>query len=556
MQPPSSSPAAPVVAPLAKPVGNLAGLRTYFRADAGSGFLVFLIALPLCLAISKASDFPPVAGILTAIIGGLIVSLLGGTELTIKGPAAGLIVIAIGAVDELGKGDAMLGYKLTLAVIVVAGVLQILFGMLRSGVLSDFFPSAAVHGMMAAIGLTIIIKQLFVLTGVKAVSKDAFGLIGELPHAFGTLNPEVFIIGAVSLGLLFGLAALAARSAVVKRVPAPLLVLLVAIPLGRFFDLSHEHSYLFLDHHNYQLGPDFLVKLPSSLLSAVTFPDFSQVLSGPSVKYIVMFALVGSLESLLSNKAVELLDPYQRKSDMNRDLLATGIGNTLCGLVGGLPMISEIVRSSANVANGAQTRWANFFHGLFLLLFVTFAGTLIMQIPLAALAAMLVFTGFQLASPKEFTRMWHVGGEEFAIFLITIFFTLNTDLLVGIGAGVVAKYVIHLFRGLPLNRTFRASVTLDSHEDGSYHHLAVHDAAVFTNYLSLKNHLDALPTGQHVVVNLANTKLVDHTALENLHRFQADYAVTGGTLELVGLDAHRPRSEPPMVAHVMPKAIA
>lgn len=550
MQTPTST----VAAPGEKPAGNLASLGRYFRSDAVSGFLVFLIALPLCLAISKASGFPPVAGILTAIIGGLLVSFMGGTELTIKGPAAGLIVIAIGAVDDLGKGDAMLGYKLTLAVIVVAGVLQILFGLLRSGVLSDFFPSAAVHGMMAAIGLTIIIKQLFVLTGVKPVSKEAFGLIGELPQAFSALNPEVFIIGGVSLLILFGLAALGARAAIVKRIPAPLVVLVVAIPLARFFDLSHEHTYLFLDHHNYQLGPDFLVKLPTSLLSAITPPDFSQIFSAVSIKYIVMFALVGSLESLLSNKAVDILDPHKRKSDMNRDLLATGIGNTLCGLVGGLPMISEIVRSSANVANGAQTRWANFFHGLFLLLFVSFAGALITQIPLAALAAMLVFTGFRLASPKEFAHMWHVGGEQFVIFLITIFFTLKTDLLVGIGAGIVTKYLIHLFRGLPLNRTFRASVTLDSHADGSYHLLTVHDAAVFTNYLSLKKHLDALPAGQHVEVNLANTKLVDHTVLENLHRFQADYAATGGTAELTGLDEHRPASNYPTAARHKPRS--
>jgi MFS superfamily sulfate permease-like transporter len=519
-----------------KPIGNLAGLRTYFRADAVSGFLVFLMALPLCLAIAKASGFPPVAGLLTAIIGGFVATLIGDSELTIKGPAAGLIVVAAVAVEELGKGDAMLGYKLTLATIVVAGVLQVLFGLLRSGGLGDLFPSAAVHGMMAAIGLLIIARQAYVLSGVPAIAKAPFHLLAGIPHALATANPEVLLIGSVSLLILFGLPYLKP----LKRVPAPLVVVLVAIPLGRYFNLGHAHTYLFLDHHHhYQLGPQFLVKLPASLLAAVTLPDFSQVFSSTSFKYIVMFALVGSLESLLSTKAIELIDPARRRSNTNRELLAIGVGNTLAGMVGGLPMISEMGRSSANVANGARTRWANFYHGVFLLGFVTFAAGLISQIPTAALAALLIFTGCRLASPKEFRQMLHGGGEQLAIFLITIFVTLATNLFIGIGAGMLAQYVLHLFRGLPLRSTFRARVLIDSHEDGSYHHVAVQDAVVFTNYPSLRRHLDGLPTGQHIVLNLSNTRLVDHTVLENLYRFQADYNADGGKLELTGLNRHR-----------------
>lgn len=306
------------------PKPGLAGLRQNWKSDLSSGFLVFLIALPLCLGVSMASGFPPVAGIFTAIIGGLIVTFLGGSQLTIKGPAAGLIIIALGAVTELGQGDAMLGYRLTLAVVVVSGIFQIIFGWIKSGVLADFFPSAAVHGMLAAIGIIIIAKQLFSMIGVKTEANETLELFAELPHAFTEINPDIAIIGGISLLIMFLFPLF--KHKFLKMLPAPLIVILVAIPLGIYFDLEHEHKYLFLDGHEYRLGPRFLVTLPENLLSAITFPDFSQVFSMVSLKYIIMFALVGSLESLLSTKAIDGLDPYKRKSNINKDLIGVGIG--------------------------------------------------------------------------------------------------------------------------------------------------------------------------------------------------------------------------------------
>jgi MFS superfamily sulfate permease-like transporter len=528
------------------PAAGLAGLKENFKSDALSGFLVFLIALPLCLAISKASGFPPVGGILTAIIGGLVVTFLGGSELTIKGPAAGLIVIAVGAVEELGKGDPMVGYKLALGVVVVAGIIQVVFGLLRSGVLGDFFPSAAIHGMMAAIGITIILKQIFILTGVKPEGKEAFDLITEIPGAFVNMNPEIFIIGGVSLLILFLFPLV--KNKTFKKIPAPLVVILVAIPLGRYFDLSHEHTYLFLNNHNYTIGPKFLVELPDNLLSAITFPDFSQITSFTSIKYIIMFALVGSLESLLSTKAIDMLDPYKRKSNMNRDLIGIGVGNTLAGLIGGLPMISEIVRSSANVNNGAKTRWANFFHGLFLLVFVAFAGAVITQIPVAALAAMLIYTGFRLASPKEFAHTYHKGAEQLIIFLVTIIVTLATDLLVGIAAGIVTKLGIHLFNGMPLRSMFKPLVEVRKHDNEEFYQVFVTDAAVFSNYLNFKKYLDAIPRQKHIVVNFSEARLVDHTVMEHLHHYENDYVAQGGKFEIVGLHEHKPVSLHPLAA--------
>lgn len=520
------------------PQAGLSGLRQYWKADLISGFLVFLIALPLCLGISMASGFPPVAGIFTAIIGGIVVSFFGGSQLTIKGPAAGLIVIALGAVTELGQGDPMLGYKLTLAVIVVAGILQMIFGWIKSGILADFFPSAAVHGMLAAIGVIIAAKQLFTLIGVKPESHETLDLLAELPSGFAQLNPEIALIGLISLLIMFSFPLI--KHPLLKKIPAPLVVILIAIPMGRYFDLEHEHTYLFLDGHEYSIGPKFLVTLPDSLLAAVTFPDFSQLLTGTSIKYIIMFALVGSLESLLSSKAIDSLDPYKRKSNMNRDLLGVGVGNTLAGLIGGLPMISEIVRSSSNINNGGKTWWSNVFHGLFLLIFVAFFPFLIHQIPLAALAAMLIYTGYRLASPKEFYKTYQIGKEQLAIFLITILVTLGTDLLLGIAAGIIAKILMHLKNGLPLKNIFKPLFTVT--REGEVYVVDVFHSAVFSNYIMLKKSLDALPKGKHLTLDFTNANLVDHTVMENLYHYQHDYEHEGGVFDMRGMDHLEKRS--------------
>jgi MFS superfamily sulfate permease-like transporter len=506
------------------------------RRDALSGFLVFLIALPLCLGIAMASGFPPVSGILTAIIGGVVVSFLGSARLTIKGPAAGLIVIALGAVTELGAGDAELGYRRALAVGVVAGIVQIVLALVRAGVIRDLMPPSVVHGMLAAIGVIIISKQAHTMLGVAPQAKGPLGLIAEIPHSLMNANPELVAIGGIGLLILFGMPRL--RVPRVRRVPAALVVLLVTIPLGMFFDLDHEHTYT-LAAHQYSEGPQYLVTLPGNLLSAIASPDFSAIGSGTSIRYIVMFSLVGSIESLLSVSAVDSLDRAKRTSSANRDLFATGVGNTLAAAIGGLPMISEIVRSKANIDSGATSPWSNFFHGLFLLVMVAVIPGLLHQIPLAALAAMLVFTGFRLASPSEFRHVRQIGPIQLLLFVTTLLVTLATDLLVGVGVGVVLKVVLHIACGVPVRYLFKAPIV--ARREGEELILEVHGAAVFTNYLGLKRRLDELDDSvRRVVIDFSDAVLVDHTVLEKLHLMSQEW--TDRTLELKGLDGHRPRS--------------
>jgi MFS superfamily sulfate permease-like transporter len=530
------------------PVGTPANLMRYLKYDVLSGFLVFLIALPLCLAISLASGYPAIAGVFTAIIGGICGALFSNSELTIKGPAAGLIVIAIGCVTDFGftggrdPAADLAAYRMALAVGVAAAVAQIVFALLKSGVLGEFFPTAAVHGMLAAIGVIIIAKQVPVAVGLKATG-EPLELIREIPQTLLHMNPEIALIGAVSLLILFGKPLI--RNRFVARVPAPMLVILVAIPLGTLFDLSHEHTYTF-HGHNFDVGEQHLVNVPFSMFSAITTPDFSALTQSTAWKWVLMYALIGSLESLLSAKAIDLLDPWKRKTNLNRDLLAVGAGNLASACVGGLPMISEIVRSRANIDNGARTRYANLFHGVFLLLCVALLPALIHRIPLAALAAMLIYTGFRLAHPREFLHVLQIGPEQLLVYVSTIIGVLATDLLVGIGIGIAVEVLINIVNGLPLRSLFKPFVEIVEEDEHTWCIAASH-SAVFSNWLLFRKEIihAGLIHGKNVVVDLSETRLVDHSVMSKLHELERDFERQGLRLEVVGLDNHRPLSKHP-----------
>jgi MFS superfamily sulfate permease-like transporter len=531
------------------PKTGLAGLLENWRADALSGFLVFLIALPLCLGISMASGFPPQAGIITAIVGGLFVSRINGSFVTIAGPAAGLIVVILDSVQALGGGDAKAGYHYTLAAIVCASVIQTLMGVMKAGKMSAFFPSSAVHGMLAAIGIIIMAKQVHVMLGVKPDAQTLFETIGAIPASLRDMNPEVAIIGG--LGLLILIAWSLVKNRRLKMIPAPLVVVIVGMALAQYFDLDDEHIYLFLPdypflpHHEYTIGPKFLVSIPQNFLSGFAFPDFSLIGSSMFWQQVFAICLVGSLESLLSAAAVDKLDPYKRTSDLNRDVAAVGFGNIICGLIGGLPMIAEIVRSSANVNNGARTGWANFFHGLFLLIFVALFPRVIHEIPLASLAALLVFTGYRLASPLEFKKTLAIGWDQLAVFVITIVGVLATDLLIGVAIGIAAELLFHVWRSVNWAQVFKLRRDVVETEPGVYH-VRIGGAAFFANYLALKGDLAKLPRGKTVICDLAESWCVDHTVMENLHDFCEDYEATGGRAEIRGLDHHVATSKHPL----------
>ena len=530
------------------PQGTLEGLGRNWKADALSGFLVFLIALPLCLAISLACGYPAIAGIFTAIIGGILSAFISNSELTIKGPAAGLIVVALGCVTEFGyTGGAdvtadIQAYRLALGVGVAAGVIQILFGFFKAGILGEFFPTSAVHGLLASIGVLVIATQFPIMLGVQGEGAPLERL-AAIPGYFMEMNPVIALIGGISLLIMVGFTFI--KNPKLKIIPAPMLVLLIAVPLGMYFDIGREQiiSYGGQDH---SLGPRFLVDVPNNMFSALTFPDFSGVMTMVGFKYIVMFSLIGSVESLLSAKAVDQIDPWRRKTNFDKDLLAVGIGNTVAAFVGGLPMISEIVRSKANIDNGARTRFANMFHGIFLLAFVALVPALIDRIPLAALAAMLVFTGFRLASPQEFKHMYQVGREQLIVFVSTILGVLATDLLVGIGIGILVKAIIHVLNGTPLGSLFKSNLQVSEGDSGTAT-IKVNKSAVFSTWISLKRCIER-QTKNSVVIDFSETKFVDHTVLANLDVLQREFEENDRELSIVGLDRHQRLSSHPLAA--------
>ena len=533
------------------PRGNLAGLRANVKADVLSGFLVFLIALPLCLGIALACGYPAISGIFTAIIGGVLATFFSNSELTIKGPAAGLIVIAIGCMMEFGftggnPAADYQAYRLALGVGVAAGIIQILFGVFRVGILGEFFPTAAIHGLLAAIGLIIIAKQFPIMMGLSSEGTP-LELLANIPTFVMEMNPKIGLIGIVSLLILFGYTLI--KNPKLKVVPAPMIVLFVAVPMGLFFNLGGDENYVFKDQ-TYSLTTKFLVNVPDNMFSALTFPDFSGLTTSIGIKYVIMFALIGSLESLLSAKAIDEIDPWKRKTNMDRDMLAVGIGNTLAAFVGGLPMISEIVRSKANIDNGARTRFANMFHGLFLLVFVALIPGLINQIPLAALGALLVFTGFRLASPLEFVHMYHLGKDQFIIFVSTIIGVLATDLLMGIAIGIGVKVVIHIYNGAPIPSFFKLNVEVTLQDDNTAI-IVVRDSAIFSTWIPLRKHLDRfLQEGKDVTLNLAETRLVDHTVMAKLNEWANEFEEQDRKLLVKGLEQHVPMSDDDVAAHV------
>lgn len=506
-------------------------LQQHWGADAVSGFMVFLLALPLSLGIAKASGFPAAMGVLTAMVGGLATVWFRVAPLTIKGPAAGLITICAGAVADFGGGDT--GWKIACAAVVVAAVLQLAFALLKFGSLSDFFPHSAVHGMLAAIGIIIIAKQVPVLLGDDPAlykGEGPIALLLDIPRFVLHAHWHIAAVGLLGLVIMFGLPKLGFKW--VKKVPAPMVVLALTVPLALYWHFKEtEQAYA-------------LVKIGDFWGSLGLNVDFSLVGTFGFWKYVFMFLFVSSLESLLTVKASDNLDPYKRTSSYNGDLLGQGAGNVVAGLLGGLPMISEVVRSTSNIGFGGRTKWANFFHGIFLLLAMLLIIPFIELIPNAALAAMLIFAGFRLAAPSQFIHTWHIGKEQLAIFLTTIVITLAEDLLLGIAAGILVKFAFHLYNGAPLKSLFKAHYTVEQSEATTV--VRAREAAIFSNLIGFKKLLDTLPGQATVAFDLSQTRLVDHSFMAFITHFANRYNEEGGQFKITGLERHRALSHHPL----------
>jgi len=518
------------------PRDYLPGLRENWRSDLVSGFVIFLLAVPLSLGIALASGVPPFAGIITAIVGGIIVSLTSGSHVTINGPAAGLIVIVLGAVEGLGEGDAEAGYRLALAVGVVAGALQIVCGLLRAGKITSFFPLSVVHGMLAGIGVIIMSRQIHVALGVEGVGGHGLHPILEIPHSIGELEPEVALIGLVSILIMIFWPKLKAAA---RFVPAPLAAAAAGVLLGVAFDLEEN----------------FLIALPDSFADGFVSPDFSRILEVESFRWIVAFLFVASLESLLTASAIDKLDPWKRRSNMNREFLGKGSGNMISCMIGGLPMIAEVVRSTANILNGARTRWSNFFHGFFVLVFVAALPGVLEMIPLAALAGILVVVGWKLFNPAQFAEAWRIGREEFLFMVVTIAIVVYRDLLEGVIAGIIVGLIVTLVRGTRLGNLFRPAIEVRGDSDSDEVVVKFGRKLGFTNFVGVRTKLDELPPGKTVVLDFTDVERIDHTVVERVHDFEEEYEREGGHVVRRGIDHLESATEHPFSALIPRRSV-
>ncbi len=497
----------------------LPGLAENAKTDVVSGFILFLIALPLCLAIALASGAPAIAGVISGIIAGTVACLLSGSHVTINGPAAGMIVIVAGAVAELG-------YETALAVGVVAGAIQVLLCFAKAGKMTGFFPLAVIHGMLAGIGLIIMAGQIHVALGRLNPGAHGFHILTEIPPSFQNLVPEIALVGlaAVLVMVLWPM-----TGGLSKIVPAPL----VAVVVGTVIAAVNGAGDIVVGEGEDERSSR--VDLGGGLMDGLTSPNFSEVLSGPAIKWIILYLFVASLESLLTAEAVDKLDPWKRRSDMNRELFGKGVGNMVSSALGGLPMIAEVVRSKANILNGARTRWSNFFHGVFLLVFVLAVPSVLELIPLAALAGVLLVVGFKLAHPNDFRHALHVGKVDFLLMLITAFTVLLTDLLIGVATGIVLGLIWAVVKGTSIGNLFKPAVSVQ--EQGDQITIQLRKALGFHNFIPLRSRLDSLPLGRTVTLDFSGVHYVDPTVMERLYDFEVNYTADGGTVVREG-DSH------------------
>lgn len=522
----------------------LGGLAESWRSDLIAAFSVALVALPLALGIGLASDVPPLAGVISIVVGGVVTTLIRSGHVGINGPTPGLITVIAAAMASLKDPDGT-ALPYVLAAVVVAGVVQIVMGLFKMGSVGNYFPSSVINGLLAAIGVIIIAKQIHVALGTGPAGGSAINELLSIPDSLEIGNPLVATVALVSIALLA--AHPKVKSRLVHFIPAPMWVLAFSIPLAHLFGFFQKQT-IEIGALHYEVGPDFLVKLPENLLGSLTHPDFSKITHPAFWVVVVSIALVASIETLSSTKAVDKIDPYKRKTDLNRDLIAVGVASAVSGFVGGLPVITVIVRSSVNVNHGGRTRWSNFFHGVICLVFVALFPKAIQQVPLAALAAILIFTGYKLASPKLFKDSLRFGNEQLLILIMTLVATLQAGLLMGLVEGVFFALIVHwLWSGLgPLEfvkAAVKPDVTTELNDDNL--HIKCRGLTNFLTLRALDKALKEAPEGGHVVIDLAHTKLADFTTLEFIHNFSEEYARAGGRLEIVEATGSSPSSKHP-----------
>lgn len=495
-------------------------LKKNLKRDLPSSIVVFLVALPLCLGVALASGAPLFAGLVTGVVGGIVVASLSGSQLSVSGPAAGLTAIVLGAIGQLG------GYQTFLLAVVLAGGMQLILGLLKGGTIGNYFPSSVIEGMLAAIGLTLILKQLPHALGVDS---DFFGdesffqadhnnTFSAIQNALSHFTLAAIVISGLSiLVLIFW-----PKFKKLSVIPAPLVVVALGIGLSIAFQST-----------GFALSAKQMVEIPvvsgwSEFTSLFATPDFSQILNGKVWIVAATIAVVASLETLLSIEAVDKIDPIKRVSPTNRELMAQGVGNMASGMLGGLPLTSVIVRSSANVNAGGRTKMSAIFHGVWLLLSLLFIPGVINMIPLACLAAILLVTGYKLTRVALFKHMFHKGWDQFVPFVITIVAVLLTDLLKGVAIGMMFS-VFYLLRTNMRNPYF---YKIQEEGDKKNIRIKLAEEVSFLNKAAIQVVLNKIPKETNVIIDGTNSRYIDPDVLETIFNYKHN-AYTKGIIVIL-----------------------
>ncbi|MCX6216452.1 SulP family inorganic anion transporter [Spirosoma sp.] len=501
---------------------------SYFRYDFPAGLSVFLVALPLCLGIALASGAPLFSGLVAGVIGGIVVGLLSGSEVSVSGPAAGLAVIVADAIAKVGS------YEAFLAAVVLAGLIQLIFGLIKAGRFSSFFPDSVIKGMLVAIGIVIILKQIPHALGRDNDYEGEFefqqladgeNTISEIYRAIETASTGAVIISLISMAFLIVWERTAGRStrAFFKNFPAALVVVVLGVALNEYFRVAVPDWYLGNTAHQH------MVQIPTltpgtSILSIFDFPDFSVLLSPKIYGIAATIALVASLETLLNLEASDRLDSAKRVSSTSQELVAQGIGNIVSGLIGGLPVTSVVVRTSANVYGGARTRISAILHGVFLVVAVFLGGPLLNYVPLSCLAAVLIMVGYKLAKPAIFKKTYHDGWNQFVPFMVTVAGIVFTDLLIGIALGSVIGIIYVLYTN------FQSTFSLV--REGSHVTIDFQKDLYFLSKPQLKEALNSLQPGDDVLIDGSKALFIDHDIYNMLHDYQDIASIQGIRYEL------------------------
>lgn len=484
----------------------------FFKTDMLSGMVVFLVALPLCLGIAVASGAPPFAGIICGVIAGIVVGYLSGSNVSVSGPAAGLIAIILIAITDLG-------YETFLAAVIIAGIIQLSLGFLKAGSFSSYFPTSVIEGMLAAIGIIIIKKELPHAIGYdKAHEGDWFalengagsGYFTEIINSINYAHLGAIIIAVVSLAILIAFNKISFLKKI-KAIPGALVVVIAGIIINEIWKATGSALAISQAH---------LVTLPTAssfneFIGQFTTPNFSGFMSLKVWIVGLTIAVVASIETLLCLEAGDKMDPLKRYSSANRELKAQGIGNMLSGLIGGLAMTSVIVRTTANINAGAKTKLSAIAHGVFLLLAVVMIPGLLNKIPMACLASILIMIGIKLASPKVFKHMWHTGKHQFIPFVVTVVAVVLTDLLKGVGIGLAVGIFFILRGNMKLAYFFKK----EKHHEGETIHIDLAQEVSFLNKAAIKQTLAHLPENSKVIIDAANTVYIDYDVLMLIRDF-------------------------------------